>query len=237
MCALRIDVGAGTTLEVTAIAGDTHPAPEGSMRHPMFALFLSSALAACAGQGGSNDPVDDGSGDDGGGDDGSGDGEWEEPERPAECPSGEMGVAALIDPEAYDEAAGDSDTGPPRVRYLWGGINDTTDFEIDLYDGYGIFKDTPSAPGTFTIQGEDADPIDCGLCVYVNFWTDDWYWPLQATGGTVTIEEVNGKLKGTASGLTFKELSDTGEGYMESSDGGCGATIESVPFDTSYTAE
>jgi len=208
------------------------------MRLPMLALFLSTALAACAGQGGTNDPVDDGSGDDGSGDDGEGDGSgYEDPVRPGECPAGEMGaVASLTDPEAYNDPLEEAEDGP-RMRYLWGTINETTDFEIDLYDGYGIFKDTPAAPGTFTIQGEDADPIDCGLCVYVNFWTDDWYWPLQATGGTVTVEEVNGKLKGTASGLTFKELSDTGEGYMEESDGGCGATIDSVPFDTSYTVE
>jgi hypothetical protein len=208
------------------------------MRHPMFALFLSSALAACAGQGGTNDPVDDGSGDDGSGDDGSGDDGYDDPMRPAECPTGEMGaVASLTDPEAYNDPAGDSTDGPPRTRYLWGTINDTTDFEIDLYDGWGIFKDTPAAPGTFTIQGEDADPIDCGLCVLVNIWTDDWYYPLQATGGTVTIEEVDGKLKGTASGLTFQELSDTDEGYMDESDGGCGASIESIPFDTTYTVE
>ncbi len=208
------------------------------MRLPMLALILSTALAACAGQGGTNDPVDDGSGDDGSGDDGEGDGSgYEDPVRPSECPAGEMGaVASLTDPEAYNDPLEEAEDGP-RMRYLWGTINETTDFEIDLYDGYGAFKSTPAAPGTFTIQGEDADPIDCGLCVYVNFWTDDWYWPLQATGGTVTIEEVNGKLKGTASGLSFKELSDTGEGYMESSDGGCGATIESIPFDTSYTAE
>lgn len=205
------------------------------MRQQMIALFLSTALAACAGQSGSNeDPADD----EMTGDDGNGDGsEWEDPERPAECPAGEMGaVAALTEAEAYNDPADDTEGGP-RMRYLWGVIDETTDFEIDLYDGYGAFKSAPAAPGTYTIQGEDADPIDCGLCVYVNIVTDDWYYPLQATGGTVTIESVDGRLKGTASGLTFKELSDADEGYMEESDGGCGATIESIPFDSAYIAD
>lgn len=201
------------------------------MRQPMFALLLSVPLAACAGEGGTNDPVeDDGDGAGDGTDDGTGD-EWEDPVRPEACPTGEMGaVAALSDPEAFDEALEEEEG--PRVRYLWGSINETTEFEIDLYDGYGAFKAAPAAPGTFTIGGEDADPIDCGLCVYLTFATDEWYWSLQATGGTVTVDTVDGRLKGTASGLTFKELSDVDEGYME---GGCSATIDTIPFDTEYT--
>lgn len=208
------------------------------MRQPMFALFLSTALTACAGQGGTNDPVDDGSGDDGSGDDGNGDGsDYEDPVRPAECPAGEMGaVASLTDPEAYNDPLEDAADGP-RVRYLWGNIDETTGFEIDLYDGYGAFKSAPAAPGTYTIQGEDADPIDCGLCVYLWIDTDEWSYALQATGGSITIDTVDGKLKGSASGLAFQELSDTGEGYMEEADGACSASIESVPFDTTYTVE
>jgi len=201
------------------------------MRQPMFALFLSTALAACAGEGGTNDPVDDGTDDS---DDGDGDDGYDDPVRPEACPSGEMGaVASLTDPEAYNEPLEEAEDGP-RVRYLFGGVNDTTGFEIDLYDGYGAFKDTPAAPGTFTISGADADPIDCGLCVYLWIDSEEWSWSLQATGGTVTLETVDGKLKGTASSLTFKELSDVEEGYME---GGCSGTIDSVPFDTDYAVE
>jgi len=204
------------------------------MRQPMFALLLSVPLAACAGEGGTNDPVeDDGDGAGDGTDDGTGD-EWEDPVRPEACPSGAMGaVASLTDPEAYNDPLEEAEDGP-RVRYLWGGVNDTTGFEIDLYDGYGAFMETPAAPGTFTIGGADADPIDCGLCVYLWIDTDEWSYSLQATGGTVTIETLDGKLKGTASGLTFTELSDVDEGYME---GGCSATIDSVPFDATYYVE
>jgi hypothetical protein len=205
------------------------------MRQSIFALFLSTALAACAGQGGTSDTADEGGDDEGGGDEGGGDDEGGDEgygERPAECPSGEMGaVASLGEAEAFNDPLEDSETGP-RVRYLWGTIDETTEFEIDLYDGYGAFKAAPAAPGSYTIQGEDADPLDCGLCVYLTFATDEWYWSLQATGGTVQIDTVDGRLKGTASGLTFKELSDVDEGYME---GGCAATIDSVPFDTEYT--
>jgi hypothetical protein len=202
------------------------------MRQPMIALFLSAALAACAGEGGTNDPVGDGSGDDGtGGDDGDGDGSGEEPVRPEACPAGEMGaVASLTDPEAYDEPLEEAADGP-RARYLYGSINETTGFEIDLYDGYGAFASAPAAPGSFTIGEADADPENCGLCVYMWIDTDEWSYFLQADGGTVTVEEVDGKLKGTASSLTFKELGDEG-GYME---GGCAGTIDSVAFDTAYT--
>lgn len=205
------------------------------MRQPMFALSLSLVLAACAGEGGTNDPVDgedgDGSGD--GTDDGGGGDEWEDPVRPATCPSGAMGaVAALIDAEAYNDPLEEAEDGP-RVRYLWGGVSDTTGFEIDLYDGYGAFKSAPAAPGTFTISGEDADPDLCGLCLSLWIDTDEWSYYLMADSGSVTLETVDGKLKGSASSLTFKEVGDEG-GFME---GGCSATIDSVPFDATYTVE
>lgn len=205
------------------------------MRHPIFALILSAALSACVGGGGSNDPVDgddDATDDPGDGSDGDGDGEID-PERPAACPAGEMGaVSALTDAEAYSDALEEAEDGP-RVRYLWGGINDTSGFEIDLYDGYGAFKDAAAAPGSFTIGGEDADPELCGLCVYMWLDTDEWSYFLMADGGSVTLETVDGRLKGSASSLTFKEIGDEGA-YME---GGCSATIESVPFDAAYYVE
>jgi hypothetical protein len=205
------------------------------MRHPIFVLFLSAALSACVGGGGTNDPVDgddDATDDPGDGSDGDGDGEIE-PERPAACPAGEMGaVSALTDAEAYSDALEEAEDGP-RVRYLWGGINDTSGFEIDLYDGYGAFKDAAAAPGSFTIGGEDADPELCGLCVYMWLDTDEWSYFLMADGGSVTLETVDGRLKGSASSLTFKEIGDEGD-YME---GGCSATIESVPFDAAYYVE
>lgn len=202
------------------------------MRQPMFALILSAALAACTGESGSNDPVDDeeGSGDDGTGDDAPGDGD-EEATRPAECPPGAMGaVAGLNDAEAYNDPLEEAADGP-RVRYLWGDIDDANGFEIDLYDGFGAFADSAAAPGTFTIGADDADPELCGLCVYMWIDTEEWGYYLQADGGSVTLETVDGKLKGSASSLTFKELGDEG-GYLE---GGCSATIDSVPFDVAYT--
>ncbi len=202
------------------------------MRQPIYALFLSAALAACAGEGGTNDPVDDGdgTGDDGSGDDGSDDG-IEDPVRPAACPSGAMGaVSALTDPEAYNEALEEAEDGP-RVRYLYGGITETTGFELDLYDGYGAFEATPAAPGSFTIGGDDADPELCGLCVYMWLDTDEWSYFMQADAGSVTLTTVDGKLEGSATSLTFKELGDDG-GYLE---GGCSATIDSVPFDATYS--
>ena len=199
------------------------------MRQPIYALFLSAALAACAGESGTNDPVDDDDGsDDGGGDDGTDDG-YEDPERPADCPSGAMGaVASLSDPEAYNDPL--EEEGGPRVRYLFGGITDSTGFELDLYDGYGAFADTPAAPGTYTISGDDADPEACGLCVYLWIDTDEWSYFLQADSGTVTVTTVDGKLEGSASSLTFKEVGDEGT-YLE---GGCSATVDSVPFDAAY---
>lgn len=205
------------------------------MRQPMFALFLSAALAACAGEGGSNDPSDgedgDGDGEGGDGSDGDGDGEGGG-ERPAACPSGEMGaVASLADPEAYDDPL-DEEEGGARVRYLWGSIDEATGFEIDLYDGYGAFADAPAAPGSFTISGDDADPELCGLCVFMWIDTEEWSYFLQADSGSVTVETIEGRLKGSASSLTFKEIGDEGT-YLE---GGCSATIDSVPFDAAYVA-
>ena len=200
------------------------------MRLPIPALFLSIALAACAGEGGTNDPVDDGSDGDGEGDEEIPDEEL--PGRPEACPSGEMGaVASMTDQEAFNDPLEDAEDGP-RVRYLFGGITDTTGFELDLYDGYGAFKDTPAAPGTFSITGEDADPELCGLCVYLWIDTDEWSYFLAADSGSVTVDTVDTRLKGSASSLTFKEVGD--EGFME---GGCTATIESISFDAAYAVE
>jgi hypothetical protein len=208
------------------------------MRQPMFALLLSAALAGCVGDGGTNEPDDgDDKADDpgdGDGSDGDGDGAGEEPVRPEACPSGEMGaVASLSDVEAYNDPLEEAEDGP-RVRYLWGGIDTASGFEIDLYDGYGAFKSARAAPGSFTIGGEDADPELCGLCLYMWIDTEEWSYFLQADAGSVTLEEVDGRLKGSASSVTFKEIGDEGT-YME---GGCTATIDSVPFDAAYgTAE
>ena len=63
--------------------------------------------------------------------------------------------------------------------------------------------------------------------------TEEWSYFLQADSGSVTVETVDGKLKGSASSLTFKEIGDEG-GFME---GGCSATIDSVPFDATYVVE
>ena len=202
------------------------------MRQFLTALFLSAALAACAGEGGTNEPDDGEDIPDDGVDDGDGGDDGEDPVRPEACPSGEMGaVAALGNPEAYDEPLEEAQDGP-RVRYLWGDVDAKTGFELDLYDGYGAFKTTQAAPGTFTIGGEDADPELCGLCVYLYIDTDEWSYFLQADSGSVTVETVDGRLKGSASSLTFKEIGDEGD-YME---GGCSATIDSVPFDAVYAA-
>lgn len=200
------------------------------MRQPIFALFVTTALAACAGDA---DPVEDGEGEDEGDDGGEGSGGEEEAVRPEGCPAGELGaVAALTEVEAYDDPLEEAADGP-RARYLWGGINDTTGFEIDLYDGYGAFATTPAAPGTFSITGDDADPDLCGLCLFIWVETEEWSYSFVADGGSVTLETVEGRLKGSASSLTFKEVGEEG-GFLE---GGCSAAIDSVPFDGAYAVE
>ena len=200
------------------------------MRQSILALSLVTALAACAGDAGPSDPGDD---TDDPADDPSGEGDDDgfEDERPSACPSGEMGaVASLTDAFAYNDPAGETDESPERYRFLSGYINDTTGFDLELYDGYGAFEGTPAAPGTFPIGGDDADPELCGLCVWLWMETDEWSYYLLADSGSVTLETVDGSLKGSASSLTFKELADEG-GFLE---GGCTATIESIAFDTPY---
>lgn len=117
------------------------------------------------------------------------------------------------------------------TRSLYAGIDDASDFALELWDGYGAFAEG-AAPGEYTIAGEDAALDTCGLCVFVDVYVGDYTFSYLATGGSVALETVDGSLKGSAAGVTLQELDE--EGALRA--GGCSVQIDSVSFDTPYSA-
>lgn len=112
---------------------------------------------------------------------------------------------------------------------------------IQLWTGYGAFADGEVTAGTYELTGAEADLIDCGACVYIGAdpnAQDEYTQIVMASGGTLTIEEVDpqigGVLRATASGVTVREISIEGaEGAEQQVEvtGGCEATLPSFTID------
>jgi hypothetical protein len=101
------------------------------------------------------------------------------------------------------------DTAQDLVDYL----------ELTLYEGYGAMTGG-IAPGTYTIEGVDADWANCGLCLRLitryDTLTDQLSSTgqrLMANGGTVTLTEIgtpgSGNVSATVSDITFSHQSGT----------------------------
>jgi hypothetical protein len=114
-------------------------------------------------------------------------------------------------------------------------------FEIDLYEGFGVWGSGSGiiTTGTFTLSGDDLSFQKCGLCIqiFTNIDADgapvDLYF---ATGGTVTLTSVGtptgsnvstGTLAGSLSNAMF---ADWDSGSADMAIGSCTSSITSLSF-------
>jgi hypothetical protein len=114
---------------------------------------------------------------------------------------------------------------------------------IELWDGLGAFEGGDAVTGTFTIAGDEAQVVTCGVCVYIHADATvadgsvvDTRKDYIATGGTVTIDSVTGNFTGSVADLTFTEIDWTNAlgGPLA---GGCETAVPSATFDVAITVE
>lgn len=150
-----------------------------------------------------------------------------------DCPPDDMGtVDTLKNPSATIEHEDPNDESTPAVRLLYGLVDPYSELELGLWEGWGAFADSKAAPGDYSIAGADADPANCGLCIEIRYQKDAAEHRLFATGGAVSIESVDGNLKGSASDLQLEEFDDDDQRVS----GGCHGRIDRLVFDAPLEA-
>ena len=161
-----------------------------------------SALVACGGGGGDDD-------DDTAAADAAPAGTDAAPTRdgapPVTClASSDYGSATLA--MQYGEISGTPAT--PTYISVLGSINADAmpdGFAVELYKGQGAFTGE-IVPGTYPLSGAELNYATCGVCVRLftdydgSAFVDDYF----ATGGTVTITQVNPRFEGSVSNIPFE---------------------------------
>jgi hypothetical protein len=84
---------------------------------------------------------------------------------------------------------------------------------VELWDGYGVFADGNSEPGTYAIAGEELDYATCGICVFTlaDLDPDDGAsHVLQAVSGALEVRavspDVDAPLAVELHGVRFREV-------------------------------
>ncbi len=145
-----------------------------------------------------------------------------------DCPAGALGsILELKDLEGTVERIDPEDPGSQAVRTLSGRFGEVDSIEVQLYDGYGAFSESSAAPGSYPIDGADADPAQCGVCVYLYLSQGDAVHTYLATSGLVELESVDGNLTGSAVSLELEELAT----FTSLEPDGCEASIDDISFD------
>lgn len=163
-------------------------------------LFLAPFLACGGGGGGTHVTVD--------GHTGSGSGSGSAAPCTAAATYGSDFGSAADQFADWSNGSG-SATAAPGVSEDWGAAlnNDVDLIQLELYRNSGAL--TNIAPGTYQIQGDDANYKTCGVCVRIltdatqQNYADDYL----ATSGTVMISSVGGSGSGSGSDRTYGTLS------------------------------
>jgi 5'-nucleotidase len=110
---------------------------------------------------------------------------------------------------------------------------------FELYDGYGVFANGIK-PGTYQLTGDELGYDTCGLCVTYTADYDldngSWLQDYMATGGTVVIEEVTPRFKGSFSNLTFARADIDGSTGATTLFDDCTSAIGGGTFDAWFGA-
>jgi hypothetical protein len=206
---------------------------------------LVFALAAC---GGDDDGTGPDAGDDGTGSDaGTGDDDGTGGDAAADCPLEDaLGEISLTTSRAEHRTQPPPEGQEPdpslRALVLAGSVDGASDtpedfLAIELWDGYGPFADSQLAVGEFSVEGDDASPQECGVCVnLIASFGDESERRYFASAGTVVVDsagtragnEITGSFTGRLTGVTLTERDQSGAPV----EGGCSTTIDEVAWDT-----
>ena len=114
---------------------------------------------------------------------------------------------------------------------------------IELWDGLGAFEGGDAVTGDFTISGDDAKVVTCGICLYIHAdvtlaegMVVDSRKDYIATGGSISIDSVAGNFTGSATDLTFTEI-DLSDPLGAPLEGGCETAVPSATFDVTIEVE
>jgi hypothetical protein len=170
------------------------------------------------------------------------------PPRDTATPTGDGGTGgclATADYAAVGAVPGQaeySDPTDPTAGLGWfGPLNQATPPDyvaVQLYGGFGVFPTTITT-GTFQLTGNELNFATCGVCVLV--WADisSQGQPAQeylATGGSVTLTSVTGRITGTLTNVTFEHVTINPSTYESTPLGdGCESKIGSLSFDSPIT--
>lgn len=116
----------------------------------------------------------------------------------------------------------------------------TATLAIELVPGFPPFEEGVTTVSNHVLTGPDLNYGTCGLCLRLLTYPNGEEESLRhyyVTGGTITVSEVEGGMTGTASNLTFEEvtLNET-TFYTTPVPDGCETSITSVSFDESVGA-
>lgn len=110
------------------------------------------------------------------------------------------------------------------------------ELELQLWGGYGVFTDG-FAPGKYAIAGDELQFFTCGLCAFINTdrvdddnYTDDYF----ATGGTIELTSVAGRMTGTLTNVTFEHVTIADSMTAPVGDG-CESEVVAGTFDAAIT--
>jgi len=108
---------------------------------------------------------------------------------------------------------------------------------IELVEGYPPFVNGVTTLTNHVLAGPDLNYGTCGLCLRVDessaSSTGRNYF---VTGGTITISEVEDGVTGTATDLTFEEVTIDQNFVSTPVPGGCETAIDSMAFDDAFGA-
>ena len=136
---------------------------------------------------------------------------------------------------------------PTGLKYVSASIDLNTTAPIDVLF-IELWEDAaPYSPalatGTVTIEGMQAEIINCGACVFISPDHDDnsdidFH---MASSGTLNVDMIDptpttGRLMGTLSGANLREVSLAGDAQSDVP-GGCRTSVDAVAFDFTVETE
>jgi hypothetical protein len=148
---------------------------------------------------------------------------------------GEITPTLCIQDPGDDPNTTDDDVIVMRAPLQGGSPYD--ELEIQLWVGYGALSGGLAA-GTYNITGDELRYSTCGVCVFINTdrsdpetYVDDYF----ATGGSITLDSVNGTLAGSVNGLSFEHVVFADGDSVPVGDG-CVTILDGASFSAPLTA-
>jgi hypothetical protein len=156
-----------------------------------------------------------------------------------EADYGDLGAA-----QGFADVFDYSGEGDSRIAIMPLNDDPLSDFlQLELYAGAGAFSDGEVTTGTFQITGPELQYETCGVCVKIRVDTEvvggnlSYEQEYLATGGTVTVSSINGRLTGSMSNITFERVQiEYPSGHSTPTPDGCESNLDGVTFDYAIAA-